>query len=107
VSWRRVGEQLMRTFGLRERVLGGQKALRLGAVSFAFGVFFERVRYRYGPVAQVLTVHGFECGVCCVEAGEIYEGESFRVVCVIVSHDLKNMTFFMNNFSIKKLESTN
>jgi hypothetical protein len=85
---RRVGEELMGAVSLRERVLCGQETFSGRAVTFAFRVFFERVRDGDGAVAEVLTIHGFDGSVGCFKTGEVDESKAFGVASVRISHYL-------------------
>ncbi|KAJ8941393.1 hypothetical protein NQ318_011830 [Aromia moschata] len=68
-----VCEKLMRSVGLRKRVLSSQKSFRCRAMSLAFGVFFEGIRDRYGTVAKILPIHSFYGGVRCLKTCKVNE----------------------------------
>lgn len=76
---RSVGEELMWSVCLGEGVLGGEKALRCGAMAFALAVLLEGVADGDGSVAEVLPVHGFDGGIGCLKAGVVDEREPLGV----------------------------
>lgn len=85
-----VGEQLMRSVGLGEGVLRGEKPLRCGAVAFALAVLLEGVADGDGSVAEVLPVHGFDGGIGGLEAGVVDESETLRVSSFGVALDFRS-----------------
>lgn len=87
-----IGKELMGPVCLRERILGGEEPFGRGSVTLPLGVLLESVGDGDGPVAQVLSVHGLDGRVGCVEAGEIDEGESLRVARRGIPHNLKQKT---------------
>jgi hypothetical protein len=78
----------MGAVSLRERVLCGQETFSGRAVTFAFRVFFERVRDGDGAVTEILTIHGFDGSVGCFKTGEVDESKAFGVASVRISHYL-------------------
>lgn len=76
-----------------EWILGSEESFGSRAVSLAFRVLLEGVRYRNGPVAQVLAVHGFDGCIGSFETGIVDERETFRVASGRVSHDLQVQSF--------------
>lgn len=81
----------MRPVGLGKRILGSKKPLGSRTMPFTLGIFFECIRDRNRSVAQVLSVHGFNGGIRSLKAGEIDEGESFRVATLRVSHNFRRL----------------
>ena len=98
----RVGEELVRSVGLRERILGGEEALGCGSVTLAFGVLLEGIGDGDSAVAEVLAVHGLDGRVGGVERGVVDEGEALRVAALDVSLDLtKNSTTMSKSFTME------
>ena len=60
---RGVGEQLMRTVGLGEGILRGEKTLGGAAVTLALRILLEGERDGNTSVAEILPVHGLQCSV--------------------------------------------
>ena len=92
VRWWRVGEELMWSLGLRQRILGGEEALGFRAVSFTFCVLLKSVGDGDRTVAQVLAIHGLEGCVRRLEAGEVDERKTLRAVRVVIAHYLSKTT---------------
>jgi len=69
----------MGSVGLRQGVLGGEKAFSCGPVALALAVLLEGVADGDGSVAEVLPVHGLDSSVGSLEAGVVDEREAFRV----------------------------
>lgn len=83
-----VGEQLMRSIAVTERILGREESLGSRSVTFSFRVLLECVRNGDRTVAQVLSVHGVHRRVGRLKTREVDEREAFRVAGFGVAHDL-------------------
>lgn len=86
-DWRSVGEQLMGSVRLGERVLCGEETLRSGAVALTLAVLLEGVADGDGSVAEVLPVHGLDGGVGSLETGVVDERETLRVASFRIALD--------------------